>query len=555
MSYRTASWQDLWEGTGTGVFSQGYVDNTPNLYIPQWASPYLRNARLDGNTIEIRKGHTLFKDIESLEAWWAVASKGIWSYLRPNDLSSRLIVRENYDADKKIVLYDEDGTATPVTTWANITSDNRMCFINIADTVYCMNGSDKLGKLTGSTYTVDTSKIPTNFAPAFWVVFNGCQRLSWWSTNPNVVYKSLGWIYDNTGQFQVPAYYNFTDTGSDQFTFEENVTGLCANAQALFYFTKNTISVTGSNDYETVQIGSSGWSRIAYRTAVLTAKEWAVNHYWIVWVWNDVYYITPSNKICKIVRGNNIYGYEVQDLSGRKYAGCEGLMRTLAKDQSQCFGYYVPKEDIIKWFFKTEGSDIHDICVVYDIEKDKFLVDTGKPFSWGVAFKGKVYTISEVEPKIFIDENGSEDEDAPIPFEYWTKEFYVSDPSFKKIFWETRTTIDINLNTELIQEIWVDGRKVDSVVINKSWLKDNAVWWIATFATGTSMVWVDIEADTYTEELDTNELYILRTKWNLNVRGHKIQFRFSNTTEWAKLRLKYLSLRSEVLPELTNGLR
>jgi uncharacterized membrane protein len=73
-------------------------------------------------------------------------------------------------------------------------------------------------------------------------------------------------------------------------------------------------------------------------------------------------------------------------LSGRKYAGCESLMKSLAKDQTDCWGYYIPKEDIIKWFFKSEGSNIHDICVIYDVGKDKFLVDNGKPFSDGVNF-------------------------------------------------------------------------------------------------------------------------------------------------------------------------
>jgi len=30
-----------------------------------------------------------------------------------------------------------------------------------------------------------------------------------------------------------------------------------------------------------------------------------------------------------------------------------------------------------------------------------------------------------VEPKVYTDEYGQDDEDAPIPFEYWTKEFYL----------------------------------------------------------------------------------------------------------------------------------
>ena len=464
-----------------------------------------------------------------------------------------LLVRENYDSSKKLVKYKEDGTATAISTAANITSDNRMCFVNVADTMFCMNGVDKFGKLVGTTYSIP-SNVPTNFAPAFGVVFNGCLWASGWGSNPNIVYKSLGWIYDDDGKFVVPAYDDFTTTGSDQFTFEENITGLCANAQALFYFTKNTVSVTWHSDIETVEI-SNGWSRVAYTTTVLTAKEWAVNHAGIVGVGNDVYYVTPSNKICKVYRGNNIYRYEVQDLSGRKYAGCEGLLKSLAKDQSDCWGYYVPKEDLIKWFFKSDGSSIHDICVVYDVSKDKFLVDTGKPFYDGVNFHNSVYTLSEVEAKIFEDEIGTEDEDAPIPFEYWTKEFYISDPSFKKIFWETRTTLDMNLNAELIQEIWVDGKQVDTVTVDKTWLTDSAVGWIGTFAVATSMVWVDIEADTYVEGLDYSEVYLMRTKGNLNVRWHKIQFRFSNTTEWAKVRLKYLSCKSEVLPELTNRLK
>lgn len=546
MSYQTARWQSLGSNSKTGVFSEGYVDNTPNLYLPDGASPYLRNVRLDGNTAHIRKGHRLFAGLSSV-------GKGLGTYLKDDEFYDTLVVRENIDTNKKIGLYDKEGNKTEINTGANIVSDNKMCFVNVADMLFCMNGEDPFWKLVDTTYSVP-SNVPTDFAPKFWVVFNGCLWCSGWWANPNVVYKSLGGIYDNNGKFQVPAYDDFTTTGSDQFTFEENITGLCANAQALFYFTKNTVSVTGHSDIETVQIGS-GWSRVAYTTSVLTAKEWAVNHYWIVWVGNDVYYITPSNKICKVYRWGNVLGYEVLDLSGRKYAWCESLMKSLAKDQTDCWGYYVPKEDIIKWFFKSEGSDIHDICVIYDVGKDKFLVDNGKPFSDGVNFHWEVYTISEVEAKLYEDEWGTEDDDAPIPFEYWTKEFYISDPSFKKLIWETRTTIDMNLNVAMKQEIWVDGKQVDEVIVDKEWLKNNAVGGIGTFATATSMVWVDIEADTYVESLEWEEVYVIRTKWNLNVRGHRIQFRFSNTTEGALLRLKYLSCKSEVLPELTVGLK
>ena len=553
MSYQSAKWQDLWEGTKTGVFSEWYVDNTPNLYIPQWASPYLRNARLDGNVIHIRNWHELFKALDSRGYW-------IWTYLNSDETQDKLVVRENImnwdeeDPNKKLALYDEEWNKTEINTWANITSNNRMDFVNVANTVFCMNWTDKFWKLSWTTYSIP-SNVPSNFAPRFWVVFNWCLWVSWWSTNPNIVYKSLWGLYNSSWAFVAPQYDNFTGNGSDQFTFQENITGLCANAQALFYFTKNTVSVTGQNDIETVQISSSWGSRVAYTTSVLTAKEWAVNHESIVWVWNDVYYVTPNNKICKVMRGNDIYGYEVMDLSARKYAWCEWLMKSLAKDQSKCWWYYVPNEDIIKWFFRSEWSGTNDICVVYDIDKDKFLVDNGKLFFWWVAFHNNVYALAEVEPKLYVDEVGMEDEDAPIPFEYWTKQFYIWEPSYKKLFWETRTTMDINANTSLTQEIWIDWQKVDSTVVDKSYLPDTNVWGIGTFATATSMVWVDIEADQFTEGLDYTEVYCMRTKGNLNQRWHWIQFRFSNSAEGSKVRLKYLSLKVEILPELTSPLK
>ena len=554
MSYQSAKWMDLWEWTKTGVFSEWYVDNTPNLYIPQWASPYLRNCRLDGNTVNIRKWHRLFTTLDSRGYW-------IWTYLKSNSANDRLVVRENMvdsewaeDPSKKLALYAEDWTKTEINTSTYITSNNRMDFVNVADTVFCMNWTDKFGKLSWTTYS-QPSNVPANFAPKFWVVFNWCLWVSWWSSNPNKVYKSLWGLYNSSWAFIAPAYDDFTSTGSDQFTFQENITGLCANAQALFYFTKGSVSVTWQNDIETVQISSSGGSRVAYTTSVLTAKEWAVNHESIVWVWNNVYYVTPNNKICKIERGNDIYWYEVMDLSARKYAWCEGLMNTLAKDQSQCWWYYVPSEDIIKWFFRSEWSWVNDVCVVYDVEKDKFLVDNWKIFYWWVAFHNKVYALAEVEAKLYEDEIGTEDEDMPIPFEYWTKQFYIWEPSYKKLFWETRTTLDINANAEVRQEIWIDWSQVDSTIIDKSYLPDMNVWWIWTFATATSMVWVDIEADTFTEWLDYSEVFCMRTKGNLNQRWHWIQFRFSNSAEWSKVRLKYLSAKVEILPELTSPLK
>ncbi len=141
-------------------------------------------------------------------------------------------------------------------------------------------------------------------------------------------------------------------------------------------------------------------------------------------------------------------------------------MSTLDIDQTASFGYYLPKENLIKWFFKTSGATFNDICIIYDMTKDAFLVDSQKFFYDGLFFKGVNYTISMLEPKVYQDEYAQDDEDSPIPFEYWTKEFYISDPTYKKILWETRTLLDINELASLTQEIWIDGGLKDTKTVD-----------------------------------------------------------------------------------------
>lgn len=510
------------------AFSGWLCDNTQNLFLKDQYSPYLRNARLDGNSTIIRPWHSLFA---TLTAW--SYPKWIGSYLRANPTNDVLVVRHNKSGTEKLSTITESGTVVDITTWANIASDNRMFFQNIWDVIYCMNGSDNFWKLSGTTYTTPATGI-ANFAPAFSVVFGGSHWASGWSTNSNVVYKSVA---DN--------YESFSWTGSDSFTFSEQITGLSANLQALFYFTKNTISVTGVWDI-TDTAGT-----ISYNTRSLNVKEWAVNNSSIVEVWDATYFLSSSNAIMKIARGASINGFEVLDLSTRKYSGISTLMDSLDKDQKDSFWVYLPDVSLIKWYVKSSGATFNDVCIVYDLIKDAFLVDSNKPFFDSVFFKWYTYSVSMIEPKVYQDEVNQDDEDSGIEFEYWTKAFYISEPTYKKILWETRTLIDINELVDLTQEIWVDDSLVDTKNITSAdyeamfgWIWVDAVWIVPI-----GMSWDSISGDS-----DYQEITILRTKWNLNVKWKKIQFRFYNSSLAWKVRLKNISMLIEVLPWLSNSL-
>jgi len=179
------------------------------------------------------------------------------------------------------------------------------------------------------------------------------------------------------------------------------------------------------------------------------------------------------------------------------------------------------------------------------------LIDEQKYFYDGIAFKWKNYTISMVEPKVYIDEYGLDDEDWAIPMEYRTKEFYISDPTYKKILRESRTLLDVNTLANVKQDIYIDWGLADTKTLAGSDVVI-AWWWgigtepIGTFAIGTE--WGEGDSDDYTET------YILRTKGNLNKKWRKIQLRFTNSVVASKVRLKSASVKVEVLPEIATNI-
>lgn len=201
--------------------------------------------------------------------------RGIGSYLQSDPDNDRIIVRHNTDSTHDLYTIETDGTATSILTNSDVTSDNRMDFTNIGDVIYCMNGVDDFGKLDDTTYTTPSTGV-ANFSPSFSVTFNSSHWASGRSDNPNVVYKSVADDYED-----------FSNSGSDSFTFNETITGLHATNEALFYFTKNTVSATGPSDI------SETSASITYFTRTINAQQGSVNHASIVSAGMNVYYLTP----------------------------------------------------------------------------------------------------------------------------------------------------------------------------------------------------------------------------------------------------------------------
>lgn len=497
------------------VFSWGYVDNTPNEYLWDKYSPFLRNARLEGHAIKIRPWHELQATLTSWDF-----PRGIWAS------SDYLLVRHNQGGTQKLVRIDSDGTVTPVETAALITSDERSFFQSTSDGLFQMNGVDRIGLFNWSTYAQLTDAL----SPAFSVIFAWSHWVAWWDRD-NRVNKSVA---DN--------FSDFSWSWSDTLTFQEDITSLEANNQTLYIFTSNTISAIGSDD-----ITVSAWT-VSYNTRVITSKEGAVNNASTVQVGYNIYYLTPSNKINQLARGNNLSWFEVIELSERKYKGIDNILDTLDEDQSASWGEYYPKENLIKWFVKTRWATFNDLCIVYDISRDAFLVDEQKYFFHWIKTDFGNYTVSQIEPKVYRDEVNQDDDDDPIEFEYWTKEFDLWDPTRKKILWEMRTVNAINELAVLTQEIYMDWGLVDTRVIDSNDIVNiqAGIWWPAVAELS---VWEWTQ-----DEIIPQEVNVLRTKWNLNVKWRRIQLRYRCNSLAGEALLRDAQFRVEVLNPLADNI-
>ncbi len=522
MTFATAKYIEMKQ-----AFGQGYVDNVTPWMLKDGETPYMRNARVTGYDVSIRTGHQLFSTLGSSGRPYGMAV-----YNRNVSANTKMIVRYNYSGTQKLVQVDlGTGVVTPITTAALITVDGRTTFQNGLDVIYVMNGTDLFGKLSGTTYSTITANVPVGFAPKFACLFNGSMWASGWGTNPSIVYKSVGKNYED-----------FSSAGSDTFQFTGNITGLAATNQSIFYFTADNVWATGFSD-----ITQSG-TTVSYFNRPVQTQEGCVVQGTIVTAGDDMYYLTPTAKIMKVTRGSQVYWFETQNLSHRPYNGISKLMDSLDPDQSEAFGFYISEKNLLKYFFKTRGSTFNNISVVYDIEKDLFMIDSNKYYYDWVYINETPYAASHIEPKIFKCETGQDDDDMPVAFDYRTKVFNLGDPSMKKLWWEVRTGCQMNALAVLTQEIYIDGVLADTITINGANLPatDNGV--------GTQAFWVQPIGNEQNENLpEMQDVQIIRSKWVLRRKGKSLQIRWYCNSLGGKVTLQSFDICQEMLnPKASN---
>lgn len=284
---------------------------------------------------------------------------------------------------------------------------------------------------------------------------------------------------------------------------------------------------------------------LVYTSIPLEINESAASHEVIASAGKAVYYLTKSNKI-KVVQPNGTILYDVQELSHRPDKGISKTMGTLDNDQSDGFAVVVPSKNEIRWYLKTRGATHNDICISYNWIFDAFYVDTNKTFFGSCLLDNVTYAIGYFEKKVYQDDIGTTDDDAPIQFEYRTKIFDLGSPHQLKELWQARLHVGITAYTELTQDIYSDGALSNSYTTP---VNPNSPVGIVSGGIGVSPIGTTpIGEVDYADSLEN--VVIVKEKGELQVRARNYQFVYTCQSLAGQVYLQELTPKIEMIDQL-----
>lgn len=477
----------------TPVFGGWVVEDMEPWRIKDGSTPYMRNGRLLWMRTVIRNWYEIHpttwatkRDADGfIDPSWDYY--GVWgkfqllhfsTWSSPADDSVIGLYSDVWalsPTDRYLNLIDINiATGTFTRLWTSYPYYGRYNSVEMWNVIYFFNPNHAPMSYDPSvwldiTTITNQSNINSDMRPWFWIVFDGRLWVAWDNQTPEYLYRSAKL---NPMDFSYPAPTTtpsfLEDSPGWVNQFNERITWLTATAQAMFVFTPWTVSVSFQWSEQNV------WSSVVYPFSYIEAREWCVNNACIVPVNNQVYYLSQNNKIMIIERQR--YGvYTAQWLSHRLWKSVENTLDTLDRDQSNAFWYYSPDRQSIIWHVATEWSSTNNLCIIYNIDKDEFYFDDGKPFFTACSWKWVDYTGSQLKPLVFIDNKWTNDNGSAILFKRLSKRFSLWDPTINKEFWQTRTYARIKANTELKQDIYIDWELVASKTVNGNELSTTIV--------------------------------------------------------------------------------
>lgn len=261
-------------------------------------------------------------------------------------------------------IYEINETTGVQTDIATLGYDETTDILVYGNTIAVISSEGKDLKLFNGTAVSTITTDPASFPTANSGIVEYCRGFGF-CAGLNILYISRPITPAN------PEYaYDFTGSGSQQITYDENIVALKATLGGLFVITEKKVEFLGANALQNVA-GSA-----AFISTPIGMGGNPVTNLSVVASGDKIFYLTKNLEIQTVNYISGVENAQIGNLSARPIISVKELLKNLDTEQSSAFGVFNENDNTIQIHCRTIGSPFNDTCIVYDLPNDTWNVDT-----------------------------------------------------------------------------------------------------------------------------------------------------------------------------------
>lgn len=354
------------------AFEKWFVQDKWENKIPNYFSWYIRNARIKNGSSTIRKWNQIIgSPILTWAVQWMVYVDKLYFVAGGKFCSLFWIIWDiTYTWPVNFIVY---WPIVIILTWQwnpRVYESHIWTFFQVPDNFMPFDNDP-------------TVPFDNPLKPYIWDSFTGFTFFAWnavWYTS--VLYISQPVIispWSNQPLYNRAYDWHATDPKPENWAENRVMTSdilwIKANTNNLYIFCKNTIEILWRSSFTNV------WWIVSLFTQPIADWDQVINNDTIVPAWSKMFYMTRSLAIKAIWYLPWVVDPQIWDLTDRIYQSVAWFMETLDQDQPTAFWIYSKNDNTIRWHLRTIWSLVNNVCLIYDLENDTFLVDDNKNYS------------------------------------------------------------------------------------------------------------------------------------------------------------------------------
>lgn len=397
------------------AFTKWFIGWYNQISVPASYSTYLRNCRLENNSIVMRDGFRTYTSMWNL--WKYRKMKNVWWQLYA-------ITQRYLEWSNKIKLYHllptnyfDTWTVWNATIVKNKDDIDIVAVWDMAIVLakwkkpqYSINGQQAAEIDVQKMVNIDGwTAVDENFSSCMWAFYSGfvfineIQKKEWSRTDPDTG-QTTTWVdYEKTNRVVLSHEVNMDTDGRREnardFSAQRDadfleipykivcpttVTGIIWTMQNLYIFCEDSIQYLDQSILQEYATNKT------LRSVPIANWYELNNHHLATAAWNFVFFFSRDKHVRTIWYTSGIYDPQIADLTDTEFGIQRWINDNIADDQSDWFAFFNKIDQTVEFHLTSKKAEarnqtgqklfVNDIVLIWDLQHQSWLIDTGKYF-------------------------------------------------------------------------------------------------------------------------------------------------------------------------------